>query len=396
MTFSRFGLSEESRVRRGSFVIGAALLLLVTACAPPTSSDPTDDSSGTTTANAADLDLEGVYSELEGLEGEERGARLLELAQAEEGGGRAFVLYYSVQEGTEWIEAFQEKTGITVEVVQTSPTNILQRLVEEEEAGFTNGADVVLNSAGEMDFVVQEHDLFLPIRTPVAETIDPRAVKDTYLGVYWAEYVIGWNSDAMEAPTGWEDLLTNYEDRILFEVTAWDWFATIVKDWMVPEMGMTQEEALDLWRQGSSGGTGVAGRTFASQLLVSGEYDVAAHLFITRTEEFKAEGAPLEWQPAIEPVVLRGNGIGITKHTDRPATSLLFAEFLLTDAQEIMLEQGTTGTSNNIEFPANAGGYASLPIRSYTDPEMVDENWQQIYQDVVVNNLGETLEEEEG
>lgn len=396
MALSRFGLSSESRKPRGSFLVGAALLVMMTACAPPTSSDPTDDSSETTTPDAARLDLDGVNAELEGLEGEEREARLLELAQAEDETGRGFVLYYSVQEGTEWIEAFQEDTGIRVEVVQTSPTNILQRLVEEEEAGFTNGADVVLNSAGEMDFVVQEYDMFLPIQTPVVETIDPRAVTENYLIVYWAEYVIGWNSDAMAPPSSWEDLLTNYDDRVLFEVTAWDWFATIVKDWMVPEMGMTQDEALELWREGASGGTGVAGRTFASQLLISGEYDVAAHLFITRTEEFQAEGAPLEWEPPIEPVVLRGNGIGITNHTDRPATSLLFAEYLLTDAQEIMLEQGTTGTSNNIDFPANASGYETLPIRGYIDPEMVEENWQQIYQDVVVNNLGETLEEEEG
>lgn len=395
MTVSRFGSSSQPRILRGSLIAGAALLLLMTACSPPTSSDPADGDSDTTVPDSAGtLDLEGVYAELEGLEGEAREARLLELAQAEGDSGRPYVLYYSVQEGTAWIEAFQEQTGLRVEVVQTSPTNILQRLVEEEEAGFTNGADAVLNSAGEMDFMVQEYDLFLPIQTPVTETIDPRAVTDNYLGVYWAEYVIGWNSDAMAPPTSWEDLLTNYDDRILFEVTAWDWFATIVKDWMVPEMGMTQDEALELWRRGASGGTGVAGRTFASQLLISGEYDVAAHLFITRTEEFQADGAPLEWEPPIEPVVLRGNGIGMTKHTDRPATALLFAEFLLTDAQEIMLEQGTTGTSNNVEFPANAPGYASLPIRSYTDPEMVEENWQQIYQDVVVNQLGQTIEEE--
>src|SRR5680860_297704 len=98
------------------------------------------EASPTTTGDGFDA-LEAVYAEVEGLTGDERRAALIELAMAE-GGDLTFYTSTNVDESGPITEAFEEETGIAVNLFRSSAENILQRVLQETDADFA-GADVL-------------------------------------------------------------------------------------------------------------------------------------------------------------------------------------------------------------------------------------------------------------
>ena len=381
------------------------LIALIAACsAPPTTAeDPATteapaagDTSPTETSESAPEEItraetiEEVYAALEGLEGEERDARLLELARAEE--DTEFLLYFSVNEGIEWIEGFEEETGLVIDFFQSSQNNVLERALQEHEAGFREGADVIL--LGTPELVAMENEgMFVDLHTPYSDAILPDLVDDQQIGVYLSTTGPAWNT-SVERPADWVSLLESAPNLVI-EASDWDYFATLVLDYMVPELGMTEEEAIDLWEQAARRAAGASGHTFSVQMAISGEYDVSVWSHITRVQEFEQEGAPIAWQPAIEPHVNRPNGVAIHHFTDRPATSLLLVDWFLTGAQEIMLTQNTVPANTEVGGEHPALQVDLLSIRGFHTPDFDSDLWQQIWEDRVVNNFTEVLEEEE-
>jgi len=394
--------------QRSLLVLLLAVGLIVTACAsPPTggtdapsttapteTSAPADTTGGTTEPGAEEItraeSLDQVYQALEGLDGDEREARLLELAMAEE--DTPFFLYFSVQEGQEWVEGFQEKYGIAVELFNSSQDNVLERVLQEHEAGFEDGADVILLGEDELSTMSSE-GILLPLESPFSEDILPELVFEDWLGVYVTTAIPSWNADRVETgPTSWRDALENFSENMIIEVTNWDTFATLVLDNLIPVEGMTEEEAVELFRNAAATAAGGEGHTFVTQLVVSGEYDVALFSYTTRIQEFISEGAPISWEPAVEPLVYRPNGVGIHQLTDRPATSQLLVEFFLTDAQEIMLTQYTTPANLNLDVDTELSLYDSIHLKGTFTPDFDADYWRELWETEVVDQIGGGIE----
>lgn len=400
---------SRDRGQHTLIVLLVAFGLVAAACgSPPTSGN--DDPGTTTSAATAGTDettdtsetpsgeitraesLEEVYQALEGLEGEEREARLVELAMAEE--DTPFFLYFSVQEGHEWVEGFQEKYGISVELFNSSQDNVTERVLQEHEAGFEDGADVILLGEDELTRMSDE-DILLPLQSPFSEDILPELVYEDWLGVYVTTAIPSWNTSRVEAgPTSWRDALENYSENMIIEVSNWDTFATLVLDNLMAVEGMTQDEAVELFRNAAANAAGGEGHTFVTQLVVSGEYDLALFSYTTRIQEFMSEGAPIEWEPAVEPLVYRPNGVGIHHFTDRPATSQLLVDYFLTDAQTIMLDQYTTPASLNLDVDTELSKYDTVHLRGTFTPDFDADYWQDLWETEVVANIGGGIEVE--
>src|SRR5688572_3856985 len=100
--------------------------------------------------------------------------------------------------------------------------------------------------------------LFAPINTPVTDDIPEQGVHETWAWTYIDLFTPAWNTDLIspaEDPKTWEDVLTKYEGQMLMEIGDVDWFATIVKGYFMEKRGMTEEEALDLFREAARGAT---------------------------------------------------------------------------------------------------------------------------------------------
>lgn len=332
--------------------------------------------------------LEAVYAELEGLEGEERTARLAELA-AEEGGSVSLYTSTNVEESGPITDAFTDRYGIEVELYRASSSDVLQRLLEEADAGY-RGADVVSLNGTEMQILDRE-GLLLPLRTPAKEDIVEVARYDTWAGLYLNVFVAAWNTDALsrdEYPETWEQVLTDYPGRLAMELGDWDWFATLVNRYFIEEKGMTEEEAVELFRGAARNAAVVDGHTTMAQLLAAGEYTVVSSAYQHRIPNLQREGGPVAWEPPPEPIIVRPNGIGIPRDTEHPASALLFAEYGLTDAQEMLAEFERTPAN-----PAYGGVPEKYELETVDLDKLLDERkkWESLYAEIVRESGSEVV-----
>ena len=72
-------------------------------------------------------------------------------------------------------------------------------------------------------------------------------------------------------------------------------------------------------------------------MVVSGEVPLALTVYNYMPEQAKRKGAPIDWF-ALEPAVARSNAVGVARQAPHPAAGLLFHEYMLTDAQQLMTD----------------------------------------------------------
>ena len=330
-------------------------------------------------ADEAQAALDAIEAELEGLDRDARRERLVELA-LEEGGELSFYSSTNIDDIGPILNAFEDATGISISHYRAGASTVMNRILQEADAGFA-GADIVQINGPEM-LVLSGEDLLLDLSTPIAEDIVEAGRFDDWLAPYVNAFIVGWNTSLVseeEAPTTYEEAFKNFSGTLALDVDDFDWFATLVEGYFMDELGMSEDEAVELFREAARGASVIRGHSLGAELVVAGEYDVHASLYHHHTA--RHESGPLGWLPAVEPVVVRPNGVGIVNTTSRPATSLLMVDFMLTDGQPLMAEVGRTPGSTMVE-----GG---LPddIRTIgvdlIKLEEEREKWEGLYEGVV-------------
>lgn len=372
--------------------IAMLVLLVGSGCA----STPTaTDEGGENAERASDASgrLEEIYAEIEGMDIEERRETLIKMAE-EEGGQLNLYGSTNLDEADPIISAFEDATDIEPNLYRASSTDIAQRILQEADADFA-GADLVYTNGPEMA-ILDNEELLLPLETPAEEDLTPEAVvSENWLPIYLNLFTAAWNTDRVtgdQVPTSWEEVFQNFQGNLAMEVGDYDWFMTLLTQYFQDEKGMSEEEALEVFKEAARGASLVDGHTLMTELLAAGEYDAATSVYKHRVEQLKKEGAPVEWEPAVEPLVLRPNGIGILKSTEHPATSLLFADFMLTDVQDMLLEFDRTPAS----VKAEGGGIPAEYDVLVTDLQDLFENadeWESLYEEVAAEAGGEVIED---
>ena len=291
--------------------------------------------------------LEEVYAQLEGLEGEEREARLVELAQQEEGQLSLYTAM-NLDNSRPLADEFTSMHGIEVTIYRAGADAVSQRYTEEIAAGYA-GADIVSLNAEPL-IALDEAGLLLPLDTPTTDNLIPSEVHDNWATTWRNVFTAAWNSDLVppeRAPSTWEEVLA-FDGAVGWGPDEWDWMGTLVVDYFMEQKGMTEEEAIELFRQGAEGNQFV-GHTPMVEMLASGSLELGANVYNHTVNQFIARDAPLEWQPAVEPLISLPDGMGIALNTQRPAGALLFIDYMMTAGQEVLAELGRTPASPNVE-----------------------------------------------
>ena len=280
--------------------------------------------------------LDDVLVAVEGLDSEQRIAKLAELAKAE---GGSVSLYTSISGSVveDIVGAFEDEFGIDVALYRAANEIVEQRLLEEADAGF-DGADVV-DTAGQTLLVLGERGLVADYPFDPAPLLED-TVHDGWAATRLQRFVVGWNTERTERPASWEALGDPaWNGRVIVEAGDWDWYSRLWTYW-VEEQGVSPEEADARFEQLVRNAKVVKGHSLGAQLLAAGEADVFSAAYTHHMDNLAEDGAPVTWKPVVEPVIVRQNGVAILERARNPATAALFAEWALGPGQEAYAASG--------------------------------------------------------
>jgi iron(III) transport system substrate-binding protein len=364
----------------------AAALLAAGLAATACGGSPT--SSGGSQAAQGPTEAEKVYADLLKLPASERHAALVKAAN-EEG---AVTIYTSMTSDVadEVIGEFEDTyDDLDVSVYRADSETVLQRVLQEQKAGFY-GNDVVESNATEM-IAMEQEGLMSPYRGPARDAVSDIAKFDTWTGVRFNLFEPSWNTNLVkpgDQPTSWEDLADpKWNGKMSMELEDYDWYGTL-HDYFTSQ-GMTDEEADKVFQEMADGAKIVKGHTVQGELLSAGQFSMVASNYSYITETLKRDGAPVDYQPMVEPVIARPNGIGLMKTAEHPAAAILFTDWILTDGQQVMADLGLTPSVESMDPFGDAN---VIPVNTDKLLNQGDQ-WSKEYEQVV--EQGKEIETEE-
>jgi iron(III) transport system substrate-binding protein len=314
-------------------------------------------------------------AEAAGYKGADRQQHLIDGAKKE----GELMLYTSlpVEDMSVLTAAFEKKYGIKVKVWRSSSENVLQRAMTE---GRANRFDADVETSGPELESLHREKMLQEVVSPylgdlIAAAILPhREWVSTRLNVYTFSY----NTKLVkkeDLPKTYQDLLDpKWKGKLGIEADDSDWFAAIVGD-------MGEAKGLKLFRDiVSANGISVRkGHSLLMNLVASGEVPLALDIYNYKAEQMKVQGAPVDWF-AIAPAIAAPQGVGVLRHAPHPNAAVLFFDFMLSDAQPILLTRSYVPTSKNVETNLN-----KMPIKFIDTKVVLDENkkWTKLYEEVV-------------
>ena len=324
-----------------------------------------------------------VYAELEGLEDQARRDRLVELAQSEEA---TVYTYTSNTDMEDLAQAFTEQYGIPVEVYRARTDQVLQRALQEAEAGRLQ-ADIIDIPGFEVGVAARE-GLTVDYDGPVEADLREGSDWDGWTANRFTLISPVWNTDVLTEgpPADFADMANpRFAGMLILEPRLHDWYMTL-STWF-QDNGMTQAEFDEMFLDIVRNSTLVEGNTNQVQFLAAGEFGLSAGTYVHLIDDAISAGAPLERVPVLGPMVMRPTGSGLVANTDNPASTLLLFEWMLTDAQPTFVE--------DYRVPALLG-IEGDPLEEGADPVTIDINrlieegdqWEQRYEEILREAAG--------
>ncbi len=307
-------------------------------------------------------------------QGENRLQRLIEGAKKE---GELTV--YAVGPDMALItDAFTKKYGIKVKAWRSSSENVLRRVLTEARAGRFE-VDIMENNPLEMEALRREK-MLQRVNSPYHGDLMPQAVPEhkEWVAGSIAVFVQAYNTDKVkkeDLPKTYQDLLDpKWKGRLGIDGGDHAWFATLLQK-------LGQEKGTRLFKEivDTNGISVRKGHSLLTQMVSSGEVPLGLTIYNNRPVQLKQKGAPIEWF-VIPPTIAQHRTIGLLRKASHPHAAVLFYDFMLSDAQEILFKQHYVPTSTKFNTPLT-----KLPL-TFIDPALsVDLNnkWLKDYEEAV-------------
>mgnify|MGYP001281054848 CR=1 FL=1 len=276
--------------------------------------------------------------------------------------------------------AFEKKYGVKVRVWRASSENIVQRATTEANGGRFD-ADIFETNGPEMESLHREK-LLVEVKSPYVADLLPQAILPhrEWIGTRLNIFTGAYNTKLVkkeDVPKTYEDLLNpKWKGRLGVEAEDVDWFAGVIG-----ELGETK--GLKLFRDivATNGMSVRKGHTLLVNLVVSGEVPLALTVYHYKVEQLKNNGAPIDWF-VIAPAIARFQGVGMARRAPHPHAAVLFFDFMLTDAQELLLKRDYLPASKKFSAPL-----IKFPVK-FVDPKVVldeSDKWTRLYREIITN-----------
>ena len=275
-------------------------------------------------------------------------------------------------------QAFEAKYGVKLKLWRGSSEDILQRAVVEARGGRFD-ADAFETGATAMESLHREL-LLRRVDSPAAADLAPEAIQPhrEWIGTRYNIFVAAYNTRLVagtDLPKGYDDLAdAKWKGRLGIEADDSDWFGAVVA-------ALGEERGLKLFHDivAINGISVRKGHTLLANLVVSGEVPLALSTYFYKVAQLKDRGAPID-ALAIAPVVARFEGAGVARHAPHPRAAILFMEFMLTEAQNIL--------ANRNFFPADVKVKPMPAGLTFLDPAKAldqSQKWSKYYRDIVTH-----------
>jgi ABC-type Fe3+ transport system substrate-binding protein len=317
-----------------------------------------------------------AQAEIAGYQGPDRIQKLIEGAKKE----RTLSVYTSAttEDMAALSNAFEKKYGVRIQVWRASSENIIQRATTEARGGRFD-ADVFETDGVAMEAIHREK-LLQPVASPYLQELVPAATPPhkEWIGDRLQIFSAAYNTRAIkkaDLPKTFNDLLDpKWKGKLAIESGDHDWFSAVAA-----ELG--EERSVSLLREIVTKNVPSVrkGHTLLANLVVSGEVPLALTTYLYKVVQLKNAGAPIDWL-VLPPAVARAQGAGLARRAPHPNAGVLFMDFLLSDAQNILAQRDF--------FPANIK-VKPLPegiALKFVDPgTLLDENdkWEKLYKDII-------------
>jgi iron(III) transport system substrate-binding protein len=320
-----------------------------------------------------------VNAALAGYSGPDRQKRLVDGARKE---GNALTIYTSAptDDMAVFTGAFEKKYGIKVKLWRSASENVLQRAMAEGKAGRFD-VDILDTNGPELELLHREN-LLQAVSSPyLADLIKPAILQHgEWVGTRLNVFTQAYNTKLVkkeDLPQSFADFLDpKWKGKLAIEAGDLDWLASVTT-----EIG--EAKGLQLFRDivAANGISIRKGHTLLCNLVASGEVPMALTIYNYKAEQMKRRGAPIDWF-VIPPAFARPNGIAMLRRAPHPHAAVLYYDFMLSDAQQVMLKLDYVPTSKAVDTPLNA-----MPLK-FVDPLVVlDQNdkWQKLYNEIFIN-----------
>lgn len=362
-------------------VVVTTALLLTGACG----GSPTEEGDGGKPEDSS-TGYEDVLAEIEGLTGQARTDKLVELA-TEEGG--TLNVYTSMTTDVEDAVGgeFDDAYDIDVSVYRADSETVLQRLLQEADANFP-GADIVETNGTELT-VLNNEGVLADYESELQDDLVEGSVYEGWTATRFNKFVVSWNTESLsesERPKTWEELADpKWDGQLALEPSDIDWYKTLYEFW-VNEEGKSEDEVNKLFEDIADGALFVKGHTLTGDLLGAGDFQVAASNYSYLVQGVIDDGAPVAWEPPVEPIISRPNGVGLVRKAQHPATAMLFVDWILSDGQKVLQEFALDPARSDL---ATAPGTAEIfvELESFFAEQ---EEWTERYEQLV--ELGKVVE----
>jgi ABC-type Fe3+ transport system substrate-binding protein len=271
---------------------------------------------------------------------------------------------------------FEKKYGVKLQAWRASSETILQRALVEARGGRYE-VDAIETSAVEMESLHRER-LLQEVKSPHLADIVPVALRPhrEWVGDRLNIIAAGYNTNLVkkdEVPKTYEDLThPRWKGRLAIEADDAVWFGALAN-------AMGEEKTTKLFRDivRTNGLSVRKGHTLMANLVVSGEIPFALTLYHYKAEQLKNAGAPLEWY-VMSPGFARFLGAGVMKRAPHPHAAVLFMDFMLSEAQQLLLDRDFTPTNMKVK-PLD------VPFNVIDPAQILDqgEKWQKLYDEIV-------------
>jgi len=287
------------------------------------------------------------FAELASDDSPSRHQRLVEAAQKE-----GFLTVYT-SNAAQTIAAlsadFEKRYGVRVDAWRASSAKVLQRAAAEKRAKRWD-FDAVSISSPELEALVRENllqEITSAWHKEMLEGTLPahRGWAPQFINVF----VQAYNTRAVkkrDLPKRWADLLEpRWRGMLGVEAKSGEWYCSLLKN-------LGEEKGTELFREiAARNGLSVrSGNSVLANMVVSGEVPLALAVYSHMIEQARQQGAPVDWF-AIDPMIARSNGIGVSRKPPHPNAALLFYEYAIGDAQPLMLRMNYLSPVKKLASP---------------------------------------------
>jgi iron(III) transport system substrate-binding protein len=166
---------------------------------------------------------------------------------------------------------------------------------------------------------------------------------------------------AGDAPTSWESLADpKWDGALAMELNDYDWYLTLYEYWQ--KQGKSTADIDKLFADMANGAKVVKGHTVMGEMLSAGQYSVAASNYSYIVQKAIDKGAPVNYQPMVQPVIARAQGAAPLKSAPHPAAALLFQDWLLTEGQQVFVDEGLTPSIEPANLKDPLEGIEVIPV----------------------------------